>query len=243
MHNLIGKIFKRLKVISKANKPIGSNSGEQFWLCVCDCGNTAVVRSYSLLCGDTTSCGCFHKEQLTKIRKPNTFDLTNGFGIGYISKDKEFYFDLEDYEKISKYSWNMNAYGYIVSYSEYEESKKILWLHNIIMDKNIGDKKIEVDHINHQRNDNRKENLRLASRPENTRNSSIRKNNTSGFIGITFDKKNNKWVAQITIDGKNKKIGRYYNLFDAVAARLVAEKKFFGEFAPQKNLFSEYRIE
>ena len=78
---------------------------------------------------------------------------------------------------------------------------------------------------------------------ENCRNRSKSVKNKSGFIGVYFDKDRNKWVAFITIDYKQIKLGRFVEKEDAIKARLEAEFKYFGsEFAPQRHLFSKYDI-
>ena len=50
-------------------------------------------------------------------KKYNTYDLTGEYGIGYTSKDEEFYFDLEDYDKIKDYCWRITMQGYVRAYS------------------------------------------------------------------------------------------------------------------------------
>ena len=72
---------------------------------------------------------------------------------------------------------------------------------------------VDVDHINGNRSDNRIENLRLATRAENQQNVGMRSHNTSGYIGVTWYKKLNKWRAQIKAHGKKLHIG----LFDCPA--------------------------
>lgn len=81
----------------------------------------------------------------------------------------------------------------------------------------------EVDHINHNRLDNRISNLRLVTRQTNLRNQSQYKNNTSGATGVCYDKNSNKWRAHITIDGVTKSLGRYNDLESAISARKAAE--------------------
>lgn len=83
-----------------------------------------------------------------------------------------------------------------------------------------------IDHINGNRSDNRLINLRDVSREQNQRNMAMPKNNTSGFVGVTFDAENGKWVAQIHIAGKRKFLGRYYSIDEAVAARQGANIRF-----------------
>jgi len=82
----------------------------------------------------------------------------------------------------------------------------------------------QVDHINHIRDDNRWCNLRLASISENRKNQSLNKRNTSGIIGVSFDKSRGKWEAKIKSDGKYFHLGRYADINDAVAARKAAEQ-------------------
>lgn len=88
-----------------------------------------------------------------------------------------------------------------------------------------------VDHINRNRLDNRKINLRLCTIGENVRNASMNKNNTSGYTGV-YSTPNGKWRAEITYNWRTIRLGHYENIEDAVDARKKAEKKYFGEFAP-----------
>jgi len=89
----------------------------------------------------------------------------------------------------------------------------------------------EVDHINHNGFDNRRCNLRICSRSQNAKNSKIRKNNTSGYNGVTFDKRAKKWRAQIWKDNCRIHIGLFED--KKIAARAVDKKavELFGEFA------------
>ena len=81
----------------------------------------------------------------------------------------------------------------------------------------------EIDHINRIRDDNRIVNLREASKSCNAKNTCIRRNNNSGVNGIYWNKKFNKWLAQIGINGKRKHLGLYTSLLDAALARLLFE--------------------
>ncbi|MEN1919816.1 HNH endonuclease [Enterobacter asburiae] len=78
---------------------------------------------------------------------------------------------------------------------------------------------MEVDHINHVRADNRIENLRLISQSDNARNKSLPSTNTSGEIGIHWNKKLSKWHVQINADGKRKFVGVYESMEEAKQAR------------------------
>ena len=85
----------------------------------------------------------------------------------------------------------------------------------------------QIDHINHNRADNRISNLRLASQSENAKNAGRRSDNTSGVTGVYWSKSRRKWVAQIGLPGGvTKPLGRYSSLADAAAARKAAEQKY-----------------
>lgn len=84
----------------------------------------------------------------------------------------------------------------------------------------------QIDHINHVRTDNRIVNLRKASNTENSRNASIGTNNTSGAVGVWFEKRRSAWVAEIKVDRRKIHIGQFENFKEAVSARKAAEVKY-----------------
>jgi hypothetical protein len=83
--------------------------------------------------------------------------------------------------------------------------------------------KYGIDHINHNRSDNRIENLRDVSASINSKNRHKHKNNTSGFTGVGFVAKSNRWRARITVDGVVIYLGNFINFHEAVNARKNAE--------------------
>lgn len=92
-----------------------------------------------------------------------------------------------------------------------------------------------LDHKNRDRSDNRISNLRLATNAENMQNIPIPSSNTSGHIGVSWDKATQKWLAQIQINRKKINLGRFHNLEDAIAARKAAELKYH-TFQNEENL-------
>ena len=85
----------------------------------------------------------------------------------------------------------------------------------------------QIDHINHDKKDNRLVNLRLAPQAENTKNSGRRSDNSSGVTGVYWVRDRKKWAAQIGLPGaKTKPLGRYTVFEDAVAARKAAEIEY-----------------
>ncbi len=128
--------------------------------------------------------------------------------------------DLEDYKKLSKYSWCISKTGYAVC----NTGKKVVRMHRYILDAEPG--KV-IDHINHNKLDNRKKNLRICSQQENLRNVKPCKTSQTGEVGIRITK-GGKFNARITHNKKEIHIGNFETLSEAVAARIEAEKKFHG---------------
>ena len=84
----------------------------------------------------------------------------------------------------------------------------------------------QIDHINGDRADNRWTNLRHANNTENSRNTKIACNNSSGVTGVCFNKREQKWRAAIGNNGKVISLGDFDNFDDAVRARKEAEKLY-----------------
>lgn len=84
----------------------------------------------------------------------------------------------------------------------------------------------EVDHISHDRSDNRLENLRVVSTAQNAKNRKLYCGNRTGTPGVRFDESRGKWIALISHSGRRHNLGRYETLHEAVAARKAAEVKF-----------------
>ena len=84
----------------------------------------------------------------------------------------------------------------------------------------------EIDHINHDRADNRICNLRGVTRVENRKNQLIHRNNTSGVAGVYWNKRDKKWVARIKVNGKFKGLGIFDDINLAKQAREQAKIKY-----------------
>jgi hypothetical protein len=89
----------------------------------------------------------------------------------------------------------------------------------------------EIDHINGKKSDNRLCNLRLSTKSENMCNQTKYANNTTGYKGVTFRKKEGRYQAQIRLNGKPRYLGLFSNPQDAHAAYAAAAKELHGQFA------------
>lgn len=90
----------------------------------------------------------------------------------------------------------------------------------------------DVDHKSRIRLENRFSNLRNATRQQNTSNRSLTRKNTSGVVGVHYDKNRNKWAARIKVNGRAINLGRFDDFEQAVKVRKEAEIQNFGAFAP-----------
>lgn len=111
-----------------------------------------------------------------------------------------------------------NGYMYGVLFGVTCRAHQVVWaLHNGCW------ASADIDHIDGNRLNNCAENLRCVDRTTNARNSSLRRDNTSGVVGVVWDKSRKRWVARIKRDGRYAALGRFERLEDAAAARKSAE--------------------
>lgn len=83
-----------------------------------------------------------------------------------------------------------------------------------------------IDHKDTDRANNKWSNLREVSKTTNTRNKSKHKNNTSGVVGVSWNKTRLKWQAHICVEGRMINLGNFEYMEDAIFARMTAEKKY-----------------
>lgn len=239
--DLTGKTFGRLYVIKQMEDCLEKHGRQRDqWLCKCECGNFTVVIGKNLKKKNgTQSCGCLGVERLIQRNtKENIYDLNEQYGVGYTSNTNEkFYFSLQDYNLIESYCWHeiITKTGYRVLKAWDVEKQKEITMAELLGCKNY-------DHANRNTLDNRRENLRPATSTNNSQNRTRQRNNTSGFTGVCWNKKEQMWVARIGLNGKNKNLGCFTDKTEAIRCRLLAEAKYYGEFAPQRHLFEQYEI-
>jgi len=239
--DLTGRVFGRLKVIEQAEDYV-DRDGVHYarWLCECSCEkHNKVIRRDSALKSDRCpSCGCVKQEDTHKrFKKYNQYIFMEDYVIGISGNtDDLFYVDLDDYEKIKHIYWRVRIkHNMKILFGYNPENRKTVTMHGYLGFK-------YYDHIDRNELNNRKNNLRKATSMENSRNRSTYSSNKSGVTGVYWDKQTNKWMVQIKVNKKGITIGRFADKDDAIRARLEAEVKYFGEFAPQKYLYGQYGI-
>jgi len=132
-----------------------------------------------------------------------------------------FLIDTDDIPKVDGVLWSQNDKGYV-----YNDRRGKL--HKIVMPSSGQNE--DIDHINGIKTDNRKENLRSCTRGQNNMNKHSTKS-TSGYKGVSWCKRDRKWVANIFYNRKHIFLGRFENIHEAAKAYNRAAEKLFGEVA------------
>ena len=150
--------------------------------------------------------------------------------------------DPEDFERLNRHKWYVATRSntfYAIRAAGSRRNRRNIWMHREII--NPPDHLV-VDHINHNGLDNRKANLRPATRAQNNYNRLIikRKDSSSRYKGVTWKKENRKWLAQIHFKGEYIFLGYFKDEIQAAKAYDQAAKKYYGQFAclnfPNKSL-------
>lgn len=145
--------------------------------------------------------------------------------------------DAEDYEHLIQWFWQANWSSHTNTYYAARYAPKgssirvpmgreILNKHGVIIDGFM------VDHRNGDTLDNRKCNLRVADKFDNARNIKTPKACKSGITGVRQRSDTRRWMAFITIDGRERSLGTFKLKFSAIRARILGERKYYGEFGP-----------
>lgn len=138
--------------------------------------------------------------------------------------------DDDDYAELSRYKWCIQGDGYAVRKPRKSDGagEKQIRMHRVIAGTPVG---MTTDHINGDKLDNRKSNLRMATSAENQHNVQKRKDNISGFKGVSFSRRNGKWRATIAVNGVRHSLGLFSSPEDAAKSYNSSAIKYHGEFA------------
>lgn len=146
--------------------------------------------------------------------------------------------DDSDFELLSQRNWCVNNYGY--AYRTGRRLDGILWRKNILLHRQLlgltnSSGEVEVDHLNHNKLDNRRSNLRICTHAQNAFNRRLGTASSSGFKGVSFRKgsyfENKPWRATITVNYKQVSLGHFKTKEEAALAYNEAAKHYFGGFA------------
>jgi len=161
-------------------------------------------------------------------RRLNQYTHYENYTIGKaFNTGVEFIIDKEDFNKICHYTWRENHHGYIET--KINHGSKRIFIHRIIMGIENVDWKIEqCDHIDRDKRNNRKSNLRICSFSVNQINKYPRKDNITGTTGITYDKRcKNSWRAYINYNGKRIYSSVVATKEECIKERIILENKYY----------------
>ena len=198
---------------------IGIIGEHSYVRCRCDCGNIRDVSKANLIAGTSVSCGHSQDGVGHWEVKDNYATLTfSRSGITFI-------LDADDFDTYKDSKTHINRYSNGDKYLKIKHDGKWEAFHRVIMSAQSGQ---IVDHVNNDTMDNRKSNLRFATKQQNAFNHKVFVNNTSGISGV--NKRNNKWNAEIMHSYRHYSLGCFDTKDEAITARKQAEAKYFGEF-------------
>ena len=150
----------------------------------------------------------------------------------YLGEGEWTILDQQDYYRLKNFNWYIGGNGkefYAFRNIKNGPGKtKMVSMHREIMNP---PGHLLVDHRNNHGLDNRRANLRWATQSQNRQNRAKKKNTSSRFIGVCFDKQTGKWKARIRTDGKEICLGRFDDEIEAARTHDAAAKKYHGEFA------------
>lgn len=144
-----------------------------------------------------------------------------------LSKGKAFAIvDETDFANVNALKWQLHTQGYGQRTVTVEKTHKTQLMHTFVLGSKEG---LEIDHINSDRKDNRRCNLRFCTRTENLRSQRRAKDNKSGFKGVI--REGSKWLASIKVDGANKRLGTFATKEEAAKAYDKGALLYYGAFA------------
>jgi hypothetical protein len=162
-----------------------------------------------------------------EIRKP----IVNGlFALIPLTRGYQAIIDVESLELVSAYNWyavRNKAIIYAARTTIIGGKKKTIFMHREVIST---PKDMHTDHIDGNGLNNTRANLRHVTHNENMQNRSNLSSNTSGIKGVHFDKKANRWIAQIRVNKKRIYLGCFVSAADAKTAYASASKKYHGKF-------------
>jgi hypothetical protein len=165
-----------------------------------------------------------------------------------LSRGKWALISDEDFERVNAYKWCCDRNGYAcrmvhIATVDGIRSRRKVMLHRFILDAPVG---MEVDHANHNKLDNRRVNIRLATKTQNRANARPRTTGSSKYKGVSWHRRDGGWCAGIHINSATKFLGVYKD--EAAAARVydAAAYAAWGDYAflnfPQNKQFYQLAL-
>lgn len=149
-----------------------------------------------------------------------------------LTKGKVALVDDDIYDYLMQWKWYCDSNGYAVRNERYitasgERKRNTIYMHRVIMNALSG---TDVDHRWGDKLDNQRSSLRVCTRSQNQANK-FQSNNTSGFKGVTWEKRDKKWRAYISFNRRKIHLGLFNDKIEAAKVYNAAAIQYQGEFA------------
>ena len=218
--NLKGQTFGQWTVVG--DSWVRSKDRRVRWLCRCTCGEIQMITTRGLTSSRSKNC------RRCALRKYNPTRVLQDGTLAVVCPDgREFVIDPDALHFIKMYRWHIDSSDHITSNTR---GRKV-FLSRLIMGLDQADS-IQVDHISGDPLDNRRRNLRMCTALGNSRNRTIRSDSLTGFKGVSYRVRENKYVARISPHpGERIFLGRFNTPQEAAAAYDRAAVLYHGEFA------------
>lgn len=193
--DLTGKRFGRIKVLSRYYKNNQFNKVQ--WNCKCDCGTRKVIVGEDLKKHKIVSCGCYHKERLIEVHTIHGLYKSKLYRMWINMKQRCLNENNPSYKDYG--GRGINIIPDWLDFYNFEN-----WANNNGYYENSSIDRIDNDKGYYP------ENCRFTNRNVQSQNTrKLRSNNTSGYRGVSFNKHNNKYQSQITINSKVHYLGQF----------------------------------
>lgn len=193
-------------------KTTASHNGHTLWLWQCDCGNKKKIPLVNVRMGYTKSCGCLNLERVTKHGLSKHWLYSTYCGIKGRCNNT-------NYKRYKDYGGR----GVKCSFQSFQEF--YLYVTKLENYNKVKEQGLTINRINNDGN-YEKGNLEWSTQSKQEANKRLSKNNTSGYEGVSFCKRNSRWYAMLAVKGRNPYIGCYKTKDEAIGARKKAEQKY-----------------
>lgn len=221
--NIVGKQYAHFDILEEI--PRKPNGVRQF-ICRCrSCGNISVKTK-----------GQIENRKIMRCEHcpPNYHFVVKGnTAVGILPDGNRFMIDVSDMKSVSERWWHMQSAGYIVS-SERQGAHNRIKLHEFLLNP-AGLPNIIIDHINRNKRDCRRSNLRFVTPQQNCMNKSLSKSNRTGYVGVFFDTHMGRYRAKIGINNQRISLGSSDNPVECAQMYNWAAMLLFREFAGHHN--------
>lgn len=184
-------------------------------------------------------CRNFQAKRSISLRQKTPSSESDGTRLIPLTQGKFAIADADDYEDLNKYKWCVLKSHNNKFYAVRRKNNKTIIMHRQIMNAPAG---LVVDHIDGNSLNNRKSNLRICTQAQNIHNSRPRRNRSSKYKGVFWDKVNKKWSASIRKGDKRIYLGGFDDEIEAALAYDRKAEELFGEFAYLNFKTTDYTV-